>query len=80
MRTYQCFFLGGGHVTASDSKEFVEKMKIISRSGELDSIKYMEQVADRCYTYSESVVRTDTTDNFMTDLISEKFVVVVETH
>ena len=71
-------FVGGGYISADCADVFVAKMRDLSLfSTALDTQLYMCDVADRCLSYSKSIIRTDSTDNFLQDLIDSRFVVKI---
>jgi hypothetical protein len=71
-------FVGGGYISADCADVFVAKMRDLSLfSTALDTHSYMCDVADRCMSYSKSIIRTDSTDNFLQDLIDSRFVVKI---
>jgi len=74
-----CYLLlGGGSLSASSAPEFVYQMRDMSRN-KSDSIQdFMDQVSDRCWLYSESIVRTDSCEHFLSDLIKNDFVVRIK--
>jgi len=71
-------FVGGGYITADGADMFVDKMRdtsLFCKSGDVQ--QYMSEVADRCLIYSQSIIRIDSTEHFLQDLIDNNFVVKV---
>lgn len=80
MTTKVYFFAGGGLVTASNSDQFVQAMRRASRKPSDSDLRYMQDVSERCYLYSDSYIRTTSTDDFLQDLIDNDFVIVINTN
>ena len=73
-------FNGGGFVTASTPTEFVEKMRESSLFGRSDDTQeFMDQVAHRCYLDRHAEIRLDNAEVFLSDLISNDFVIPIKT-
>ena len=71
-------FVGGSYISADCADMFVAKMRNLSLfSTALDPQSYMLDVAYRCMVYNDSTIRTDSTDNFLQDLIDSRFVVKI---
>ena len=74
-----CYLLlGGGSINASSAPEFVYRMRDMSFYRGDSLIDFMEEVSDRCWLYSESIIRTDSCDHFLADLIRNDFVVQIK--
>jgi hypothetical protein len=74
------FFAGGGLVTASNPEQFVKAMHRTSRKPRDTDLRYMQDVSERCYLYSDAYIRTTSADDFLQDLIDNDFVFVVNTN
>jgi hypothetical protein len=68
---------GGGFVIADTADQFACRMRKSSRTLSKNVPEFMRQVSDRAWLYDNSVVRFDTADNFLQDLIASEIVVAI---
>lgn len=73
------YLLIDGHCLMADGPtDFVNRMRAMSRSTREDTSKdFKESVSNRCFIYDESIIRTDTDQEFLDDLIANNFVLKI---
>ncbi len=65
----------GSTITASSSSEFVTKLRESSLfDSDCSDAEYMVNFAKRCQIQTGAIIRTDTSDNFMADLIDTGYI------
>ena len=77
MKKYK--MLGGGFITALTNAELVHILNSKSYFGYKDNPEeFMQLTAEACLLQNGSVIRFDTYDNFVADLIAKGFLTEVE--
>lgn len=72
--------LGGGMIAADTPEQLADAMRSHSRSPGSSLDHYMADVSMRCRIWNESQIRYDSAENFISDLISEGFIIKLWRH
>jgi predicted acetyltransferase len=74
MRTYR--LKDGGVVTANSPVDFLTKLRESSKfNSEVSNAEFMKLFTERIETYDGSLIRTDSPENFISDLISSGYII-----
>ena len=65
--------LGGGVIKGSTSKEIIGALRFSSFNPMSGEEIFMKEMSERCKFYNDAVVRVDTPENFVADLIEYGF-------
>ena len=65
--------LGGGLIKGSAPREIIGALRFSSFNPMSSEEIFMKEMSERCKFYNDAVVRVDTTENFMADLIKYGF-------
>lgn len=74
MRTYR--LKDGGVITANSPMEFLTKLRESSKfNSEVSDAEFMKLFTDRMKTYDGSIIRADSPENFISDLILSGYII-----
>ncbi|MDD4429538.1 MAG: hypothetical protein PHG64_14280 [Paludibacter sp.] len=74
MRTYR--LADGGIITANSPIDFITKLRESSKfNSDISVAEFMKFFADRMKTYDGSIIRTDSPDNFISDLLKSGYII-----
>lgn len=74
MRTYR--LADGGIITANSPIDFLTKLRESSKfNSEVSNAEFIKLFTERIETYDGSLIRTDSPENFISDLISSGYII-----
>jgi len=74
MRTYR--LKDGGIITANSPIDFITKLRESSKfNSDISDAVFMKLFADRMKTYNGSIIRTDSPERFISDLINSGYII-----
>lgn len=73
METKKYEMLGGGIIKASNPKEIIGALRFSSFHPMATEEIFIREMSERCKFYNDAIVRVDTPENFVEDLIKGGF-------
>ncbi|MDD4440129.1 MAG: hypothetical protein PHS04_19155 [Tissierellia bacterium] len=74
MRTYR--LADGGIITANSPIDFLTKLRESSKfNSDVSDAEFMKFLADRMKIYDGSIIRTDSQENFISDLLKSGYII-----